>query len=705
MQRVLEQVQRIRALIPVPIGLADCDVLARADLVDVSEWLNAVEPRLRDLSPPFQVAELGNVYAWASQLDVHADRAARRDSVSRPFTELARQQLQQKYGATEYLRRRWADEPDDPVARINAGIEDAVYRFPDLERWTADDWSSLFFCSLDIVTQTSVWHDLQSRRTPQVPAPLTAHVPSREQSVSLITDPKLRADPLWLALDRAIRSIHEDRRILMTKEPAWDKGCNSEAINRLALEAQLGGWPVFEVGDELQSNIKTERWLKVHHPDVDEPVEIVFWKRYGTVQLPDAKVDRLLNYLAAWRDKRATQLKPTAAKQQAPDSKKRFRVALSFPGERRDFVSKVANHLAAAMGDECILYDKFYEAEFARPNLDTYLQTLYHDESELVCVFLCEEYEQKDWCGLEWRAIRDIIKRRRESDIMPLRFDMTEVSGLFSTDGYVWIPDKSPEKIAELIVERLTDRTALIAQSPVGTQDTLSAETQSAGDVKDVFAVYRESRIQAIRQGKTPIQLETTPKLVCHMIPKHAFEMTATFGIPDLKTQLPNFPLLVFAGGMSSRPTLDGLLITETAYPTAAEFGYTEVRKNGIIESVACNATTRNRLDSQSPPFFVHDLVHETIRSVRLYLRAYAELGIAPPIYCFLSLLGVRGMMLYWPGFGRTASPVEVEDILLEPITCNQLLLEDCTELLKPAFDTIWNAGGLDYCPLFNKEN
>jgi len=134
---------------------------------------------------------------------------------------------------------------------------------------------------------------------------------------------------------------------------------------------------------------------------------------------------------------------------------KRFVIALSFPGERRAFVERVASALAVRVGPERVLYDRYYEAEFARPDLDTYLQRLYHDESELIAVFLCAEYERKDWCGLEWRALRDLIKRRQSASIMPLRFDATEIPGLFSTDGYVWIDDRrEPADIAGLIYQR-----------------------------------------------------------------------------------------------------------------------------------------------------------------------------------------------------------------------------------------------------------
>ena len=48
---------------------------------------------------------------------------------------------------------------------------------------------------------------------------------------------------------------------------------------------------------------------------------------------------------------------------------KRFRIAFSFAGEKRDFVAQVAGILAKRFGEDRVLYDKFHEAEFARSNL------------------------------------------------------------------------------------------------------------------------------------------------------------------------------------------------------------------------------------------------------------------------------------------------------------------------------------------------
>ncbi|MCX6899110.1 MAG: hypothetical protein NT105_10450 [Verrucomicrobia bacterium] len=137
---------------------------------------------------------------------------------------------------------------------------------------------------------------------------------------------------------------------------------------------------------------------------------------------------------------------------------RRFDIALSFPGEHREFVSKVAAVLAKASSKERILYDKFHEAEFARPDLDTYLPNLYRTKSELIVLFLCADYAKKRWCKLEWRFIRQLIATAEQHRIMFLSFDgigAVPELGILDGDGYVPIGSRSAEEIAALIADRL----------------------------------------------------------------------------------------------------------------------------------------------------------------------------------------------------------------------------------------------------------
>jgi hypothetical protein len=137
-------------------------------------------------------------------------------------------------------------------------------------------------------------------------------------------------------------------------------------------------------------------------------------------------------------------------------TKKRFQIALSFAGEHRVYVEQVANHLKAALvGEDAVFYDNWYTHELARPNLDSYLQNIYHQDSDLIVPFICADYERKDWCGLEWRAIRDLIKQRKDEDIMPMRFDNTHIAGLFGIDGYLDVSKRTAEDTATIILKRL----------------------------------------------------------------------------------------------------------------------------------------------------------------------------------------------------------------------------------------------------------
>lgn len=136
-------------------------------------------------------------------------------------------------------------------------------------------------------------------------------------------------------------------------------------------------------------------------------------------------------------------------------SSKRFRVAFSFAGEKRDFVAQVAAILANRFGEAAILYDKYHEAEFARRDLGIYLPELYHKESDLVVVVVCPDYDEKEWTGLEWAAIHDLLKLRKDAEVMLCRFEHATVTGLYSTAGYVELDDKTPEQAATLILQRL----------------------------------------------------------------------------------------------------------------------------------------------------------------------------------------------------------------------------------------------------------
>lgn len=113
------------------------------------------------------------------------------------------------------------------------------------------------------------------------------------------------------------------------------------------------------------------------------------------------------------------------------------------------------NNLKDQLGKDKIFYDLDYQSQLAQPNIDSILQNIYHKQSDLVVIFLCKEYNEKEWCGLEWRGIKDLIKSKQDKKVMLVRFDQAKIDGLFSIDGYIDALKFSENELAEFIIERL----------------------------------------------------------------------------------------------------------------------------------------------------------------------------------------------------------------------------------------------------------
>ena len=134
---------------------------------------------------------------------------------------------------------------------------------------------------------------------------------------------------------------------------------------------------------------------------------------------------------------------------------KRFRVAFSFAGEQRAFVQAVAEGLAGLFGKEAVLYDKYHEAEFAHADLALTLPDLYRQEADLIVAVFCPNYEKKEWCGLEWRALFGLIKGGNGQQVMLSRFKKAKGRGLQDLAGFIELDHKTPAETITLILERL----------------------------------------------------------------------------------------------------------------------------------------------------------------------------------------------------------------------------------------------------------
>lgn len=132
-----------------------------------------------------------------------------------------------------------------------------------------------------------------------------------------------------------------------------------------------------------------------------------------------------------------------------------FDVALSFPGVARQLAEDIAGTLEESLGSDRCFYDLNYQAQLARPSLDVLLHAIYRHRAKLIVAFIGSAYQGRPWCGLELRAIHDIVLQRGHERIMYVRLDDGQVDGVNSTDGYIDARNNDASQIAHLIQQRL----------------------------------------------------------------------------------------------------------------------------------------------------------------------------------------------------------------------------------------------------------
>ena len=136
------------------------------------------------------------------------------------------------------------------------------------------------------------------------------------------------------------------------------------------------------------------------------------------------------------------------------DAKERqYDVCLSFAGEQRGYVERVAN--AMVDGQVRVFYDRFAEEDMWGMDLSAYLEEVYYSSSRYCMIFASREYAAKSWPSFE----RGHAIARQIEDmggyILPVTMDGTKVPGLPKTVRYEDARTKSPQEIAEAFVRRL----------------------------------------------------------------------------------------------------------------------------------------------------------------------------------------------------------------------------------------------------------
>jgi hypothetical protein len=128
-------------------------------------------------------------------------------------------------------------------------------------------------------------------------------------------------------------------------------------------------------------------------------------------------------------------------------------IALSFAGEDRDYVDRVAN-LLKERGVK-VFYDLFEEADLWGKDLYVHLSDVYRKRARFTVMFISEAYAKKLWTNHERKAAQARAFQEAQEYILPARFDDTEIPGVLPTVGYVSLKNRSAGDLVSLITRKL----------------------------------------------------------------------------------------------------------------------------------------------------------------------------------------------------------------------------------------------------------
>jgi TIR domain len=133
-----------------------------------------------------------------------------------------------------------------------------------------------------------------------------------------------------------------------------------------------------------------------------------------------------------------------------------YDVCLSFAGEDRAYVERVANALRTK--GIRIFYDKYERVELWGKELYSHLDYVYRHAARYCVVFVSKSYSSKLWTNHERKSAQARAFTENSEYILPARFDDTQVPGLLDTVGYLDLQHLGPRKLAEFIIEKLGPR-------------------------------------------------------------------------------------------------------------------------------------------------------------------------------------------------------------------------------------------------------
>lgn len=221
----------------------------------------------------------------------------------------------------------------------------------------------------------------------------------------------------------------------------------------------------------------------------------------------------------------------------------------------------------------------------------------------------------------------------------------------------------------------------------------LRAAFEGVAELSTRIARWRDERLGRIIANEGPIPLHSQTCLVLHLVPFESFANEWRLNGGEIAEASGAFKP-IGGSGWDHQMNIDGLLTFTQPPSDKRRIGpsYTQLFRSGRIEAVVDGFLVENEERRAIPSEWYEE---KLVDSTRTYLNSLAKLDIQPPIVFLLTMTGMKGATMAAGGvrFDPYLSPINRDvlmfpDVLIETYDC------DLPQVLRPVFDSVWNACG-----------
>jgi hypothetical protein len=207
----------------------------------------------------------------------------------------------------------------------------------------------------------------------------------------------------------------------------------------------------------------------------------------------------------------------------------------------------------------------------------------------------------------------------------------------------------------------------------------------------DRMVSFHRQRVEAIQAGTSHIPVKTKGKLILHLFPEQSMRSRRRFTPTELKQHSQQIPLIGDRSGGMTRINVDGFVRFDRWNDVKA---YCQLFNNGRLEAVMSDTTAEARGEGDR---ILRDprCEHAVLAVIEPYCQFCKGIGLNPPLWLFVTLTDCKGVRFYdRHGFGGDHA-IDREVIELPETQIEALDIQPHV-ILRPMFDALWNAGGLE---------